>query len=331
MPNQEPMVPIAGNYLTQPFSETIRQAMDLRTYTFQTQEIESGLTPMITMTDALRDKLNYVLMPEHIKTLTSRNNTGEELLKNIIANQLPLQQLETHTSKDTLGMIRLLQDMQDNKAGLNALATVADIETTVSKDSMGNARNWIYEAAFEHVHKGNTIGHFKDGRSFQNFYIGIYDKEEEKYLQKIAEKVKSTGLASLNNDEKVTFEFLSRLGASISRPEDLMSISADQIKLTDAAKESFATVDNFMRAVKGRQMLGDKQFAEGNKIARRLLGNEIVDKTIASGGRGLNDGIRKMADNLAEIIINQNSMITGWNIGFDVSNMMREIRNNPLA
>lgn len=331
MPNQTTMVPIAGNYLTQPFSETIRQAMDLRTYTFQSEEIESGLTPAITMTDALRDRMNYVLYQDNIKALTSRNNSGAELLRNAIANQLPMQQLESHMSRDTLSMIRLLQDMQDNQAAINALATVADIETVVSKDSMGNAQNWIYEAAFEHIHRGDTIGHFKGRRSFQNFYVGIYDTKETEYLQKIASKVRSSGVTALNQEEKVTFEFLSRLGASISRPEDLMNLSADQIQLTDAAKESFATVDNFIRAVKGRQMLGDKQFAEGNKIARRLLGDEAVDKAIADGYRGLNDGIRKVADNLAEIIINQNSMITGWNIGFDVSNMMREIRNNPLA
>jgi len=174
----------------------------------------------------------------------------------------------------------------------HALATVMDYETITAKDAFGNETNWIYNAAFQHIHSDATIGKFKKNQ-FQNFFIGIYDQKEADYLSGIAGKVRSRGVGSLTHDESIAFEYLSRLGASIQSAEDLVAKdAAEKIFLTDAAKESFMTVNNFEKAYKGLNLLGEAQRERASSMAKKY---------------NISEGIENIVDNLVEVIVTDGS------------------------
>lgn len=312
MSERDQYTQIAPNYTGSPVARVLDDAMRRSVYTYRSDAIRDEYFPEVTLTEELRNNLNYVLHPEDVQQFTRTKNTPLSLMRATVAAYRN-QRLESYLPKDTLGKLTLLRSFQDDSL-LNALVTVTDIETITSKDAMGNEKTWIYNAAFNHVHKGGTIGAFKKDQ-FQHFFVGIYDNKELDYLQDIANIVEKNGVKGLNHDQKVTFEFLSRLGASISDASDIVNKAASDIKLTEAAFSEFGTVHNFRRATEGLRRLGTKQLENGVKV----------------GDNVLNSGIAGILDNLAEIIANEHSLVTGWNVNFDVSHFMSMAQNTPGA
>ena len=72
-----------------------------------------------------------------------------------------VQTLHPFVPVDKIGQRELFMQFGKNirnggKDALNALASVADVETVV-----GETQSFIYHAAFEHIHSGSTVGKFK--------------------------------------------------------------------------------------------------------------------------------------------------------------------------
>lgn len=311
---------IAPNYMTGAASQTIEDWINHQVFTLSNEEFNSHTFPEITVTDDLRNTLNYILYSNDTKRsgLVRRSQTAQDLMNNTVANLYTHQTLERYIPQDTLGKIELWKGLRDKNLK-NVMGTVTDIETITSKDAFGMEKTWIYNAAFSHIHTDGSIGQFKKNQ-FQNFFIGIYDPKEAAYLEEIADTVASKGVRALNEDQSIAFEYLSRLGASISDASDLINKSADDILLTNATKDQFATVNNFRRAYTG---LLEKGILEGS--IKREGGK------ISSTGQ-LSAGVARMVDNLAEIIANgDNSIVTGWNAGFDISHMVDTVRHTPGA
>lgn len=294
-------IEIAPNYamaadLTRTFNSALGSSS---VFTYKAVSKANEVPPM-PPSDGIRRQLNYLLYPQNIQAQMAKAETPEELIRNAIAEIPARQQIGHFYSKDTLGQINLVKQIQ-NKDIKHALATVMDYETITLRDAYGNEKNWIYNAAFQHVHSDATIGNFKKD-PFQHFFIGIYDPDQEKYLKEIADKVRNGGIGTLTQDESVAFEYLSRLGASITDAKDLLPAdAASKIFLTDAPKESFMLLDNYNKAFRGLKELGDLQKAQAN--------NKY----------GITAGVERIIDNLAEIVVNDNAMITGWNADYDVS------------
>ena len=297
-------IEIAPNYAaTSRLAQTISSAMgEAHKFTLRNEQYTEKV-PELMLDDAMLERLNYLQYPQNIQPLIRPVNTPEELVRNAIA-QIPYrQQLGSFYTKDTLGYINLVEQIQNGDMK-HALATVMDYETITAKDAFGNETNWIYNAAFQHIHSDATIGKFKKNQ-FQNFFIGIYDQRESDYLSAIERKVRTGGIGSLTNEESVAFEYLSRLGASIQSAEDLVAQdAAEKILLTDAAKESFMGIENFNRARHGLELLGEEQKQRASSLARKY---------------NITQGIEDIVDNLVEVVINKDSMVTGWNVPYDIS------------
>ena len=309
-------VEIAPNYaMTSRLGQVISSAMgESHKFTLRNAQYVEKV-PELMLDDTMINRLNYLKYPENIQPLVKSTNTPEELVRHAIA-QIPYrQQLGNFYTKDTLGFIDLIDKIQSGDMQ-HALATVMDYETITAKDAFGNETNWIYNAAFQHIHSDATIGKFKKNQ-FQNFFIGIYDQKEADYLSGIASKIRSRGVGSLTHDEFIAFEYLSRLGASIQSAEDLVAKdAAEKIFLTDAAKESFMTVNNFERAYKGLSLLGEAQRERASSMAKKY---------------NISEGIENIVDNLVEVIINKDSMITGWNSPFDINRSIEMLETVPGA
>lgn len=309
-------IEIAPNYAsTSRLAQTISSAMgEAKKFTLHNAQYVEKV-PELMLNDSMLDRLNYLRYPQNIQPLVKPVNTPEELVRNAIA-QIPYrQQLGSFYTKDTLGFINLIEQIQNGDMK-HALATVMDYETITAKDAFGNEINWIYNAAFQHIHSDATIGKFKKNQ-FQNFFIGIYDKRESDYLTSIAKKVRARGVDSLTHEESVAFEYLSRLGASIRSAEDLVaSDAAEKILLTDARKESFMTVENFARAHRGLELLGEEQRQRASSLAKKY---------------NITQGIEDIVDNLVENIVNKDSMITGWNSPYDINRSIEMLETVPGA
>ena len=311
-------IEVAPLYIDGSLTQTLDNAMRLNTFTYRSEAVRNNIFPEITLTDELRDSLNYILHPEDVQQFTKTKNTPMSLMKATVA-AFRNQRLDYYTPEDTLGKLTLLKRFQDNDM-VNALVTVTDIETVTSRDAFGAEKTWIYNAAFNHVHKGSTIGAFQKDQ-FQNFFIGIYDKAEADYLSNVADIVQKQGVKGLDKDQKIAFEYLSRLGASIDGAEDLVRKSANDIALTNAAFSEFGTLHNFNKAFSGLQKLNTHQMQLAADIAKK----EGIQTF------GLNSGVMAVMDNLAEIIVNKNSLVTGYNVNFDVSHLLSMAEHTPGA
>lgn len=303
---------IAPNYaMTGALTQTLDAAMDLRIFTYRSAAMPDS-TPEVSLTDEMLDRLNYLHYPENIKGLTAANHKPEELMRETIDNLIAHQQLSSYYPKDTLGRISLINQIQ-NKDMQHALATVVDTETITMKDAFGNEKNWIWNAGFLHIHSDATIGNYKKN-NFQHIFIGIYDQEEMDYLSRIATKVEKYGTRSLSQEEDVAFEFLSRFGASM-KEHGITALTTDvpeNFSLTKISKESFKTVDNFKMAQNALKQLGDTQIA-------------------ASYSGSVPEGIERLIDNAVEVLVNRDSMITGWNVPYDINRIVETVEGVPGA
>ena len=305
------LVEIAPNYaLTSRVSQTIHGAMDPSIFTYRTTGMATDM-PTLQPSDELLQHLNYLLYPTNIQGQTAAVQSPQELFNNLIAD-LPARQqiLHPYYPKDTLGKIQTIKQIQ-NKDMRHALATVMDYETVTMKDAFGNEKNWIYQATFQHIHSDATVGQFKKNQ-IQSFFIGIYDQEEIQYLDRIAGKVKKGGIKSLSDDEKVAYEYLSHLGASINKADDLLADNAGElIRLKEGTKSSFASLNNFTRAKEGLVKLGDMQRAGAED--------------------GIPKGVQSLLDNLVEIVANDHSIATGWNVSYDINRSLEIADKFPGA
>ena len=303
---------IAPNYaMTGALTQTLDAAMDLRIFTYRSAAMPDS-TPEVSLTNEMLDRLNYLHYPENIKGLTASNHKPEELMRETIDNLIAHQQLSSYYPKDTLGRINLINQIQ-NKDIQHALATVVDTETITMKDAFGNEKNWIWNAGFLHIHSDATIGNYKKN-NFQHIFIGIYDQEEMDYLSRIATKVEKYGTRSLSQEEDVAFEFLSRFGASM-KEHGITALTTDvpeNFSLTKISKESFKTVDNFKMAQNALKQLGDTQIA-------------------ASYSGSVPEGIERLIDNAVEVLVNRDSMITGWNVPYDINRIVETVEGVPGA
>ena len=305
-------IEIAPNYaLNGSVAQTLNEAMDHRIFTYRSTGAQNAM-PEVALTDEMTDRLGYLLYPQHIKGLTAAQHSAMDLVREGFDNLLEHQQIEPFYPKDTLGFIKLTQQIRSGDMQ-HALATVMDFETITMKDAFGNEKNWIYNAGFYHIHSDATIGKFKNNK-FQHIFIGIYDEQEAKYLADIAEKVKNTGVRSLSQEQSVAFEFLSRFGASMRENgiTQLTTAVPDNFLLTEASKDVFGTVDNFNLARKALKNLGDTQIK-------------------ASRSGTVPEGVEQIIDNIVETFVNKNSMITGWNVPYDVNKAIEMVENVPGA
>ena len=122
-------IEIAPNYAsTSRLAQTISSAMgEARKLTLHNAQYVEKV-PELILNDSMLDRLNYLRYPQNIKPLVSPVNTPEELVRNAIA-QIPYrQQLGSFYTKDTLGFINLIEQIQSGDMK-HALATVMDYET----------------------------------------------------------------------------------------------------------------------------------------------------------------------------------------------------------
>ena len=139
-------VEVAPLYIDGSLTQTLDNAMRLNTFTYRSEAGRNNIFPEITLTDELRDSLNYVLHPEDVQQFTKTKNAPMSLMKATVA-AFRNQRLDYYMPEDTLGKLTLLKRFQDNDM-VNALVTVTDIETVTSRDAFGVEKTWIYNAAF---------------------------------------------------------------------------------------------------------------------------------------------------------------------------------------
>ncbi len=314
-----PLVQVAPNFLSGGLAlQEVQNAMDLFTYTYNTRAIARPAQSLGAPSDLALDVLASFsgdIYPNSIKSYTQKQESAMQFLYSQLSDIMNIQTLNPYIPQDKIGQRQLFMQFGENirnggKDALNALATVADVETVVSVNAAGKSNSYIYHAAFEHIHSGNTVGKFKDN-PIQSFYIGTYNQEERNYLSQIAALVRNNDFAKMSEEQKVTYEYISRLGASLSDVTDLVKKEAKDIILTDAPVDEFRNYQNLIKGINALNALGKHQ--EANRV------------------NGINQGISKLIDNVAEILANKKSLLTGWNSPFDAENMVRLIVQNPRA
>jgi hypothetical protein len=314
-----PLVQVAPNFLSGGLAlQEVQNAMDLFTYTYNTRAVARPAQSLGAPSDLALDVLASFsgdIYPNSIKSYTQKQESAMQFLYSQLSDIMNIQTLNPYIPQDKIGQRQLFMQFGENirnggKDALNALATVADVETVVSVNAAGKSNSYIYHAAFEHIHSGNTVGKFKNN-PIQSFYIGIYNDKERQYLNEIAALVQKNNIERLSEEQKVTYEYISRLGASLSDVTDLVKKEAKDIILTDAPVDEFRNYENLTKGIEALNILGKHQ--EANAV------------------NGINQGISNLIDNVAEILANKNSLLTGWNSPFDAENMIRLIMQDPRA
>lgn len=314
-----PLVQVAPNFLSGGLAlQEVQNAMDLFTYTYNTRAIARPAQSLGAPSDLALDVLASFsgdIYPNSIKSYTQKQESAMQFLYSQLSDIMNIQTLNPYIPQDKIGQRQLFMQFGENirnggKDALNALATVADVETVVSVNKAGKSNSYIYHAAFEHIHSGDTVGKFKNN-PIQSFYIGIYNDDERKYLNEIAALVQKNNIERLSAEQKTTYEYISRLGASLSDVTDLVKKDAKDIVLTDTPVDEFRNYENLTKGIEALDILGKHQ--EANAV------------------NGINQGVSNLIDNVAEILANKKSLLTGWNSPFDAENMIRLIGQDPRA
>ena len=308
-----PLVQVAPNYLSGGIVlQEIQNAQDLFTYTYTARKsgklVEGPINKPSVLIQDLLASFSGSIYPTNITNYTQKQESVSQFLAAQLRDVMNVQTLHPFVPVDKIGQRELFMQFGKNirnggKDALNALASVADVETVV-----GETQSFIYHAAFEHIHSGSTVGKFK-ANNIQSFYIGTYNQAEKDYLKELGALVANSNIDQMNESQKVTYEYISRLGASLSDETDLITKKAEDIILTDAPASDFMNLKNYERGVKALNLLGEKQ--EKNAI------------------NGINEGISQLIDNIAEILANQNSLMTGWNAPYDTEQMISLLGSDP--
>lgn len=258
-------------------------------------------------TTTISEDLYYMLMPKHVQSLTQKISSAQNLFQAVLSgaermNQgknvpLPSQQMKTLSS-----LIQYRENLAKNMPQKTSV-TAFDLETIGGgRDIYGLEKiHGIYDYTFINM---DGLGNAKQYSSL----IGVErNSDTHKYLTKIVDKINNN--EHLNNDERVTYDFISRLGASSEfiKKENGRWISTN---LTDAAQTEYQNVKNF---TKGISQLVDR------------IGDD-QQKTLGKLG-----GYKQFIDDIADFW-NKDNIMLGHNIHrFDIPQITRMISRVPGA
>ncbi len=305
--------PIAPIFL-QDTLNSINEANLRSIYTYKSYAGSPVEIPDMELVDTYRDQLNYIRYPENVKPFVKRTNSAMEL-QHAMVEALEFQQSGSYLPKDKVRSLRLLQDFWHDTAQ-DALRTTVDIETFGAPNFLGVEQSSIYHATFKHTHKGKTFGAFKGDDKIQSFFIGVTDDSQKKYLKDIADIVSTQGIQGLSKDQKVSFEYLARAGASITDTSQITDITnmAAHLTLTQEPIEKFGTLTNYNKMVDALIERGNRAMATGKEINGHRISSDMI----------------ALANNVAEVIANSsNSIVIGWNVPFDANHIMSTLGQQP--
>lgn len=307
--------PIAPIFL-QDTQNAINEANLRSIYTYESYGGSTVEIPDEVLVKDFRDYLNYIQYPENVKPFVKRTNSAMEL-QHAMTEALEFQQHGPYLPKDKVRSLRILNDFWNDTAQ-DMLETTLDIETFGYTNALGVEQSSVYHVAFKHNHRGQTFGKFKGGDNIQSFFIGVTDKKQIDYLNTISHIVSNDGLKNLTKDQRLTFEYLSRAGASITDVSQITDITnfAAHLTLTDRPFQEFGTLANFNKMKEALIQRGTNAMAAGKNINGHILSSDTV----------------ALIDNMAETVANSaNSIVIGWNVPFDVNHLMAEVGKQPGA
>lgn len=251
--------------------------------------------------------LYYNLVPKHIASLTRKISTKENIMQHSLAaaRTMNMGRNVSIPSQQMKGLHSTLTYRSAISNGIpnNKSMTLWDIETIGgATDASGLQKiHGIYDYAFV------NLDHTGSAKKYTGL-IGVQKgSEAHQYLTSIVQKLKEGD--ELSTNESVSYDFISRLGASSEfiKKEDGRWVSTD---LTKADKAVYQTLENFE---KGISELVDK------------VGNDQYQQYGALGG------YKQFLDDIASFW-NKNNTMVGHNVQrFDNIQTMRQLRNVPGA
>ena len=257
----------------------------------------------------ISDSLYFAFFPENItKIMKPKTDSGYAVTKSAVnlalsRNSMLNTPISGQQMKGYNAMANYRNAIKKNTPADHSV-TLLDIEALKTRDENGLERFiGIYDYGFVNLDKNGK-------ESGKNGLIGIMENSRMNLeLIKISNKIKNN--QSLTNDEKVTYEFISRLGQSFKEGGVNMDDSKKwfMTALTSKSAAKFQTLENLEY---GRRML-------------RQLGKQ------QGFSNGLHVGYKNMIDDLFGSI-SEDSIIAGHNIKkFDLPYIKHVIENIPGA
>lgn len=251
--------------------------------------------------------LYYNLMPKHIAQLTRKISTKENVMQHSIAaaRTINMGKNVAIPSQQMKGLYSTLDYRSAISNGTinNKSMTLWDIETIGGATDISGLQkiHGIYDYAFVNLDHTGTAKKYTG-------LIGIQKgSDAHQYLTSISEKIKEG--AELSTNEQVSYDFISRLGASSEfiKKENGRWVSTD---LTKADKSIYQTEENFEKGISQLvDRVGSDQYSQYGTLG----------------------GYRQFLDDIASFWNKDNTMV-GHNVQrFDNIQTMRQLRNVPGA
>jgi len=259
----------------------------------------------------IKESLYYMLHPKYISDIMKRTTDSQAVMKNAVQMAtsrsmgttvpIPSQQYKTYSS-----MLKFREAISKGTPS-DISVTAFDLETIGGKDQYGiNKIRGIYDYAFINI----------DAQLQKKRYsglIGVNNDAAEEVLKSISNALKNNDV--LTHEQELTYEYISRLGASFSEG-GIVKKGSNWIteNLTEKSKLEFMTPENF---------------ESGYKLLRNI-GSEQGYHILPSGAQ-LPGGYKNLLDTMIEST-NTNSILMGHNISrFDIPVLRHVLDNVPGA
>ena len=267
-----------------------------------------------------KDGLYYMLHPENIKNITkSYTDKGNAVIKNAL-NFAIQNKMDAYTvphperRMQSFGaLVNFRKALSETRKGRDSLKAVwFDIETLGGQNKNGvDTIMGIYDYGFAQLDsKTKKIEKFST-------LIGVNaGSEQSKLLSTISNKVAEG--KELSKLEAVTYEYVSRLGASIS--------SVDDIYKEVEGKGRYIVE----KLTSSREFLSQKNLDHGIEVLREIGRRQSKGLTAEQIASGYNLGVQQFIDDI--VSISDASLFGGHNVlGFDIQHISNFIHGNKHA